>query len=87
MALSKSSSDRATDQRSTCGSSVFWPWIRSMSSAAGRIIAVARIGPAGVAFLVARREHDDLGAAFRPAPGTPTDVVGKPDFMADTQSR
>ena len=45
------------------------------------IITAARIGPAGIAFLVAARQLDDLGASFRPAARAATDVVGKPDLV------
>jgi hypothetical protein len=51
------------------------------ADAVGDIVAAARIGPAGVALLVARGELDDLRAALRPAPRAAADVVGKPDLV------
>lgn len=55
--------------------------IVSATDAVGDVVAAARVGPAGVALLVARGELDDLGAPFRPAPRAPADIVGKPDLV------
>src|SRR6056297_2820725 len=51
------------------------------ADAIGHIIAAARIGPAGIALLVARGEFDDLCAPLRPAARAPADVVRKPDLV------
>jgi hypothetical protein len=51
------------------------------ADAVGDVVAAARIGPAGVALLVAGGELDDLGAPLGPAPRAAADVVGKPDLV------
>src|SRR5690606_23357153 len=51
------------------------------ADAVGDIVAAARIGPAGVALLIARGELDDLRAPFRPTARAAADVVGKPDLV------
>jgi hypothetical protein len=47
------------------------------ADAIGDIIAAAAVGPAGVAFLGARGQFDDLGAPFRAAARPAADVVRK----------
>ena len=51
------------------------------ADAVGDIIAAARVGPAGVALLVARGELDDLRAPLRPAARAAADVVWEPDLV------
>ena len=47
----------------------------------GDVVAAARVGPAGVAFLGARGQFDDLRAALWAAARTTADVVRKPDLV------
>src|SRR5690606_37354646 len=51
------------------------------ADAVGDIVATARIGPAGVAFLVTRGQFDDLRAPLGPTARPPADVVREPHFM------
>ncbi len=51
------------------------------ADAVGDVVAAARVGPAGVALLVARGEFDDLRAPLRPAARAAADIVGKPDLV------
>ncbi len=45
------------------------------------VVAAARVDPAGVAFLVARGELDDLRAPLGPAPRAAADIVWEPDLV------
>ena len=51
------------------------------ADAVGHVIAPARVGPAGVALLVAGGQFHDLGASFRPATRAAADIVREPDIV------
>ena len=60
--------------------------VERLDAVAG-VVAAARVGPAGVALLVAGAEHDDLGAPLRAAVGGAGDGGGEADLVEHWVSR